>query len=152
MIKAFIICLFIIAFSFLPSKAFAQQFSETPVEIIIPSLHLDLPVTTAKIVYDTWEVNEVGASFGEGTTIPGNEGNTVIFAHDRPNLFQTLSSINKGDYINVFTNNDWFVYKVYETKIVDPSDVNVLIAQKNHMLTLFSCIGVDYSKRYIVKA
>ena len=153
MFKKFTIPLIILfLFLFSGHASYASEFSETPTEIIIPSLHLSLPVVAAKITYETWEVNETGASFGVGNILPGLEGNTVIFAHARENLFVTLPDINKGDYVHVFTNKDWFVYQVYETKVVDPNDITVLDSQKAHELTLFTCFGSDYSKRYIVKA
>ncbi len=130
----------------------ANEFSETPTEIVIPSLNVSLPITASQVTYDTWEVSEVGASFGVGSSLPGLKGNTVIFAHARPNQFASLPDIHNGDYIHVFTNKDWFVYKVYKTKIVRPQDITVLAAEEVHELTLFTCFGSDYSQRYIVKA
>ncbi len=153
MLKKITISIFILFFVHVTAKhSYANEFSETPTEIIIPSLNVNLPIVPAQITYDTWEVSEIGASFGVGSSLPGRQGNTVIFAHARENLFASLPDIKKGDYIHVFTNKDWFVYQVYKTKIVQPQDVTILASQEVHELTLFTCFGSDYSQRYIVKA
>lgn len=149
-LTTFIYILFLLQISVFPS--FASEFTGTPKEIIIPSLKVVLPVVAAQITYDTWEVSEVGASFGVGTSLPGHKGNTVIFAHARENLFASLPDIDKGEYVHVFTDKDWFVYQVYETKTVEPQDVTVLVSQKARELTLFTCFGTSYEQRYIVKA
>ncbi len=153
MLKKLTISFFILfLFQFTTQCSYASEFTEAPTEIVIPSLHLSLPVTASPITYETWEVSEIGASFGTQTILPGLKGNTVIFAHARENLFASLPDINKGEYIHVFTNKDWFVYQVYETKVVEPENITVLESQKARELTLFTCFGTNYSQRYIVKA
>ena len=144
-----IITLFFFVFG---SKAYAFEFNSPPKKIIIPSLDISLPVTTTKIINDTWDVSYSSASFGETTTIPGNLGNTVIFAHSMPHLFNDLPDIKKQDIIHVFTDKDWFKYKVVEIKIVEPEDINVLMKNGNYELTLYTCIGNNWEKRFIVKA
>jgi len=144
-----IITLFFFVFG---TKAYAFEFNSPPKKIIIPSLDISLPVTTTKIINDTWDVSYSSASFGETTTIPGNLGNTVIFAHSMPHLFNDLPDIKKQDIIHVFTDKDWFKYKVVEIKIVEPEDINVLMKNGNYELTLYTCIGNNWEKRFIVKA
>jgi LPXTG-site transpeptidase (sortase) family protein len=132
-----------------PSKAI---FSQYPTQIIIPSVGINLPVIPAQIKYDTWEVSLAGASFGEGSFLPGNKGNTVIFSHALPYLFANLVNLKKDQYIHVFTKNDWFVYKVTEVFVVDPQNTNIIFSKNNYELTLFTCTGDNYTKRFIVKA
>lgn len=144
-----IITLFLFIFG---SKAYAFEFNSPPNKIIIPSLNISLPVTTTKIINDTWDVSYSSASFGETTTIPGKLGNTVIFAHLMPHLFKSLPNIKKQDTIHIFTDKDWFKYKVVEIKIVEPEDINVLMKNGKYELTLYTCIGDNWEKRFIVKA
>lgn len=148
-----ILFLFLISFFFFafPQKTFGYVFVEEPTHIIIPSLSLSLPITTAKIVYDTWDVSVTSISFGETSTIPGNRGNTIIFGHALPGLFITLPSIQEGEYVHVFTNNDWFVYRITATTIVNPEDVHVLIPQNSYELTLYTCVGENYERRFVAK-
>lgn len=149
--KNILITIFIFLFAF-QSKAYAFEFNSPPKKIIIPSLNMSLPVTTSKIINDTWDVSYSSASFGETTTIPGMLGNTVIFAHSMPHLFESLPNIKKQDIIHIFTDKDWFKYKVIEIKIVEPEDINVLIKNENYELTLYTCVGDNWGKRFVVKA
>ena len=149
--KIFIISILIILVCFIPITAQAE-YTAAPTQIIIPSVNILLPVHTAKIVFNTWEVHLDGASFGEGTQLPGNIGNTIIFSHARQNLFGNLPNIKKGDFIHVFTDYDWFVYQVNSLSVVSPQNIEVLENNNQYELTLYTCIGENYTKRFIVKA
>ena len=151
LMKTIILIIILISLSF-SNKVFGQEFNAPPNKIIIPKVSINLPVFTAQINYDTWEVRMDGASFGQSTTYPGNIGNTVIFSHARPGLFQDLPNLQIGDYIHVFTAQDWFVYKVAKVLVVDPNDTGEIFSSNKHELTLFTCTGINYSKRFVVKA
>jgi len=142
----------VIFFTLSTQSALAYDFTSTPVKVVIPSLSLSLPVTTARVTSDTWEVSLTGASYGDSTALPGTVGNTVIFAHARDRLFATLPQVKKGDIVHVFTKEDWLVYEIVETKIVNPEDISVLADSDERILTLYTCIGDDYAKRFIVRA
>lgn len=150
--KRFLITALFLVLFFFHGTVFAAQFENAPTSILIPSLHISLPVHTSKVIFNTWEVHLDGASFGEGTTLPGNRGNTVIFSHARIGLFSNLSAIKKGDIVHVFTKNDWFVYKVQDTFTVNPDRIDVLDSHNSYELTLYTCTGENWSKRFIVKA
>ena len=135
------------------SPAYAVDFTLPPSQIIIPSLDISLPVTTVKITEDeTWEVSYQSASYGELTALPGNKGNTIIFAHALPYLFRKLPEIKKDDLIYVFTETDWFTYKVASTEIIDPSNLKVLSENNTRQLILYTCTGDNWQQRFIVKA
>ncbi len=130
----------------------AFEFHENPKHIIIPAIELSLPVVTSQLSYNTWEVSPIYASFGEFTALPGTAGNTVIFAHARPGLFQDLSKLKVGDVIQVFTAYDWFTYQVEDTFTVSPEKVDVILSDEKYELTLFTCTGVGDISRYVVRA
>lgn len=157
--KGFFALLLLVLLFLFPSNIHAQGrvkknfiFDSKPAQIIVPSVGISLPVYEAKVAFDTWEVRTDGASFGEGTSIPGRRGNTVIFSHAMPHLFGNLVDIKKGDKIHVFTDHDWFAYKVVKTLSVNPENVDVITPQNKHELTLYTCEGDDYAQRFIVKA
>jgi LPXTG-site transpeptidase (sortase) family protein len=125
---------------------------ELPVKIVIPSLSLDLPITPAKVVNNTWETSETNASFGLGSTAPGKIGNTVIFAHARTGLFGDLRKLKKDDVIYVFTKGDWYSYKAEEFKEVLPSAIEVIAPTSTETLTLYTCSGYADTKRLVVHA
>jgi LPXTG-site transpeptidase (sortase) family protein len=143
----------IIWFFLLAKASLAKNFTLPPEKIIIPSLHINLPIIKVKIIEnETWEVSYQYVSYGESTALPGNKGNTVIFAHALPHLFYHLPKIKKGDLIHIFTKNDWFIYKVTEMLIVDPNNISVLTETQNNQLILYTCTGKDWQQRFLVKA
>lgn len=144
-----IIALFILSIN---KTVSAKEFQSLPNKIIIPSTLIILDVKPAEIVFDTWNVRLDAASFGDNSALPGNKGNTIIFSHALSNLFGNLPNINLGDTINVFTDLDWFVYKVTAKNIVDPENVDVLNPVHSNQLTLFTCTGPEYLQRFVVTA
>lgn len=139
-------------FFFLQANA-VHAFESQPKKIIIPSIDIALDVHPAKIIFDTWEVNLDGVSFGLSSALPGNRGNTVIFSHTIDRLFGRLDQIKKGDTIHIFTDLDWFTYKVVSTRVVKPEETDILNPHNKFELTLYTCTkDPTYSKRFVVKA
>ncbi|MDO8497196.1 MAG: sortase [bacterium] len=136
----------------LTSPSHAMEFSQVPTKIIIPSADISLEVKPAKIEFDTWEVRLDAVSFGESSTLPGNAGNTIVFSHAIPRLFGNLPNVEVNDTIHVFTDLDWFVYKVTKKQVVNPENIEVLNQVYPYQLTLYTCIGDNYSQRYVITA
>lgn len=132
--------------------SYAHEFNQIPTKIIIPSADISLDVKSAKIEFNTWEVRLDAASFGESSNLPGNRGNTVIFSHAIPKLFGNLPQVEVNDTIHVFTDLDWFVYKITKKQVVDPENIEVLNQVYPYQLTLYTCIGDNYSQRYVITA
>lgn len=89
---------------------------------------------------------------GDGSGIPGKEGNQVVFAHAREGLFLPLRSIESGEAIYVFTASKWYRYIVKEIKEVLPTQIEVIAPTEDETLTLYTCSGFSDSKRLIVVA
>lgn len=136
---------------FLSTEKVRAEYTLVPSWVVIPSAGIDLPVKTSQITYNTWEVSLDSASFGDSTALPGNSGNTVIFAHNLDPLFAQLPNVTSGDYVHVFTDRDWFVYKITDTMVVDPEDIHILKPENNREVTLYTCVGENYAKRFIAK-
>jgi LPXTG-site transpeptidase (sortase) family protein len=124
----------------------------TPVRILIPNANIDLPIVSAKVINGYWELSETTASYGLGSGLPGENGNTVIFAHARDGLFYNLKDVKMGDIVYVFSKNMWFRYKVNKITAVYPNEVDVINPTKTQVLTLYTCTGFDDQKRLIVQA
>jgi LPXTG-site transpeptidase (sortase) family protein len=107
-------------------------------QIIIPKINVQAPV-----VYDvpTIEDSAVEAGLERGivhyatTSNPGEQGNAVFFGHSSGNIlnrgkykfaFVLLSWLDVGDTFYVQKGGVRYVYKVFEHKIVNPSDISVL--------------------------
>lgn len=122
-------------------------------KLIIPKINVELPV-----VYDVKTVEEHAVQDGlergvvhySTTSNPGETGNGAIFGHSSNNI------LNKGKYKFAFVllkrleNDDTFylekdgvryVYKVFQKKIVSPSEVSVLgnVAGKSSTMALITC-------------
>lgn len=123
-----------------------------PVRIVAPSLSLDLEIKPARVVEGRWEVFEKYASFGTGSGLPGEKGNSVVFAHARNGLFGSLKNIKLGDKVYIFTQNSWFTYGVKDIKTVSPNDISVIKGSDGYLLTLYTCSGFADTKRLIVTA
>lgn len=126
--------------------------TEIPLRIVIPSVNIDLPITEAKIINGSWEVSETMASHGMGSSYPGQEGNTVIFAHARAGLFLPLRNVKEKDIIYILTNSSWHRYELINIHEVTPENVEVIKPTVEETLTLFTCTGFADSKRLIVSA
>jgi LPXTG-site transpeptidase (sortase) family protein len=129
-----------------------QATQNLPVRILLPKENIDINVTPSKIINGYWELSENTASYGEGSGIPGQNGNTVIFAHAREGLFYNLKDVKTGDIIYVFTKNGWYRYKVNKITAVYPNQTEVIKPTKNQTLTLYTCTGFSDEKRLIITA
>lgn len=77
-----------------------------------------------------------GIAHAKGTVFPGVPGNTYLFAHSTDNfwdvgrynaVFYLLKDLVPGDQIIVFFQGKRYDYTVYDTKIVDDSDVSYIV-------------------------
>lgn len=121
-------------------------------KIIIPKINVDIPV-----VYDVKSIKEeaVQAGLERGvvhyptTPNPGELGNGVIFGHSANNIlnkgeykfaFVLLRKLEPGDLFYIQKDSKLYVYKVYEKKVVPPTDVSVLNKkEKPATFTLITC-------------
>lgn len=125
---------------------------DIPTRILLPHVGIDIPVKLSHVIHGYWELSEMTASYGEGSGVPGNPGNAVIFAHARQGLFLPLKDVSVGDRVYLFTQNKYFMYTVTEKKEVSPTDIYVIKPTDIEQLTLYTCSGFIDSKRLVVTA
>lgn len=90
-----------------------------------------------------------GVAHAEGTAFPGEGGHIFLFAHSTDYfwnvgtynaIFYLLYKVEKGDEIDMFYRNQRYVYRVIDSKIVDPTQVEYLTRKSNkEFLTLQTC-------------
>ena len=122
----------------------------------IPSLNLEYPILST-----TNEKNlKVSLTKYWGGN-PNEVGNLCVSGHNYKNskFFGKLQNIKNGDIIQITDLNGQTIdYKVYDTKIVDPSDTSCTsqLTNGNIEITLITCYyengSAHASKRFIVKA
>lgn len=100
----------------------------------------------------------------QGTSIPGDFGNAVIFGHstlpqlynpkDYKTIFANIYKLEIGDSIYPVVNGVTYLYKIYNITIVDPNDTSAFTQNyDNSYLTLVTCTppGTLW-KRLVIKA
>lgn len=104
-----------------------------------------------------------GVAHAKGTSTPNSNGNVFLFAHSAVNFYERrkynvyfylLRELEKEDEIYVSYEGEIYRYTVFESKIVEPSEIKYLGTYlEEDTLTLMTCwpVGVD-SKRAIVIA
>lgn len=103
-----------------------------------------------------------GVAHAQGTSYPGQGGNTFLFSHSSVNFYEAsrfnsvfylLNKLETGDEITIYYNGDEIPYSVASKELVDPDAVEYLEDSGKETLTLMTCWppGTTY-KRLIVTA
>lgn len=123
-------------------------------KIIIPKINVEIPV-----IYDEPSVEEAavqkalerGVLHYATTSNPGELGNGAIFGHSSNNIlnkgdykfaFVLLKRLENGDTFMVQKDGKRYVYRVFDKKVVKPSEVGVLADSLGKAAT-FSLITCD---------
>lgn len=138
----------------------SQDQNNTPFYTIsIPKIKIEnASVSTIDIDLEKHLVNY------QGTSIPGQNGNAVIFGHstlpqlfnpkDYKTIFANAYKLKNDDIIYAMVNGVTYTYKVFKITVVDPQDYSALTQDYNNSyLTLVTCTppGTIW-KRLVVKA
>ena len=90
-----------------------------------------------------------------GTALPGERGNASFAAH-RDSFFRGLRHVDVGGEIEVETVDAVHLYRIEETRVVQPSQVDVIEPRGGRHLTLVTCYPFDYvgpaPQRFVVHA
>ncbi len=120
-------------------------------ELDIPRLHVSVMVFEG----DDAGVLRQGAGHIPGTALPAGHGNIGIAAH-RDTYFRPLRIIHPNDVLVLTTSAGTSRYTVTETKVVPPSEIDVLTTAPGRDLTLVTCYPFFYigraPQRFIVHA
>lgn len=121
-----------------------------PASINIDSLSLNLTISPGIIKDNRWTLFDDKVSW-LSTSGDLNQGNIILYAHNKPNLFGDLTNLEIGNEIIIEGSGKKQAYVVREKRKVLPTDVESVISDKNE-LTLYTCNGSFDEKRLIVKA
>jgi sortase A len=119
--------------------------------IQIPKINLSMTV-----VEGTAEAQlAMGPGHYPSTPLPGEAGNAAIAGHRTTYLhpFYSLDALTSGDLIYITTLQGTFLYQVYKSQVVLPTDVAVVDPTPNPQLTLTTCNPrYSASQRLVVNA
>jgi sortase A len=97
----------------------------------------------------------LGVGHLSDTPMPWHGGNSVLAAH-RDTFFRPLARIRPNDVIRFTSSDARLEYVVLETKIVEPTAVEVLAPTPSATLTLITCYPFHYvgpaPRRFVVRA
>lgn len=121
--------------------------------IKIEKIGLERPV----IHGDTLDILKNNIGHLSGSYFPGEGHGIVIDAHNSNDMFGRLPELEIGDRIVITTDYGVFTYEMYESTIIDKSDVQALrISSDEENLTLYTCYPVNTAgllrQRYVVYA
>jgi len=125
---------------------------EQAISIQIPAIHIE---NKTIVQGDGWEQLKKGVGQHIGSANPGESSNVVLTAHNDifGEIFRDLDLLKPGDEVILVTNQHTYTYLVVDTKIVEPTQVEVMDPTKDPIVTLISCYPylVD-NKRIVVTA
>ena len=90
------------------------------------------------------------------TSRPEKGGNSVIFGHrymyrpPKSNTFWNLDKVAVGDEMILYWQGKEYKYKVFETKIIEPTNLSVIQPTKNSILTVITCTPLFTTKQRLV--
>lgn len=123
--------------------------------ITIPKIDVKLPIYNGA----SEENMAKGAAYLANTSLPvgGDNTNCVIAAHTRYkgiHMFKRITELKTGDEIYITNFWETLVYKVCETKVIDPKDSqNIYIQENRSLVTLSTCHPYPNNyQRYLVYA
>ena len=117
--------------------------------LIIPKIDLKVAVGEGT------DMNTLRYAVGhfKGTAMPGEKGNFALAGHRSYTFgqyFKRLDELTTGDEIRVKTVKGSYKYKVYNTKVVLPDEVNVLNPTKDATMTLITCTPIRVATHRLV--
>jgi sortase A len=120
------------------------------------AIQIDIPAISVQnwpvVQGDGWEQLKKGVGQHIGSANPGENGNVVLAGHDDVfgEVFRDLDKLQPGDQVILYTMQQQFIYRVTETRIVDPSQVDVMNSTSDPTVTLISCYPYMVDKQRIV--
>jgi len=94
-----------------------------------------------------------GAAWLVESSLPGEKGISVIYAHNRQNLFGNLRKLEINDEVEVLlSNGNKRQFLVANKKIVSGRDTSILRYKGKDWLILFTCSGLFDRNRMVIWA
>lgn len=139
--------------SFQKESASVTIQSAKPLKLYIPKIAKILYISDGYVIDNRWAISETGVSYLISSALPGQVGNSVIYGHNTNDILGYLPQVSAGDpvYI-VLANGDYVKYEVAETKVIQPSQVEILKSSSDSRLTIYTCSGFLDTARFVVIA
>ncbi len=127
--------------------------SEIPQEnrIVIPSIQVNEPIKESSNI---GVINDGGTWRRPNVSTPDQNDNTVIVGHrffkDNISTFYHLDKVKPGHRLAVYWDGKEYLYEVTETKVVDPSAVEIENRSDEKKLTIYTCTPIWTARERLV--
>lgn len=124
--------------------------------IYFPTTDVKTPIIQGDETDGQYVAMDRGESHDPSTTLPGENGNTVIAGH-RHMSFHSLGDLVIGDPIVININNNTFVYEIQDINVVDDDDGEAIFIDSpdKDMITLYTCWPLvrymPYNERLVIQ-
>ncbi len=114
-----------------------EQQSVPATRIVIPKIKVDAPIIDGV----TWEDLKKGVGHLPGSANPGERGNLYLAAHNDifGEIFRYLEKLEPGDRYYIYAGDTKYTYEVREKRIINPTDVEVMLPTTGPVSTLQTC-------------
>jgi len=111
--------------------------TNSPTRIVIPKIQVDAPIINGV----AWEDLKKGVGHLPGSANPGERGNLYLAAHNDifGEIFRYLEKLEVGDEYFIHAGEQKFRYVVKEKRIINPTDVEVMLPTTEPVATLQTC-------------
>lgn len=131
----------------------APKEKNLPTKVTINAVGIDLPIYETGMKGNEPATIENGASYFNQSPLPGEKGNSIIYAHNWNNLFGPLVSVKPGDEVNVtYADGSTKKFEIEYVSVVAPSESTIVAPSKDVRITLYTCTGFLDSKRFVAVA
>ncbi len=119
--------------------------------LVIPSIGIDEPILESSSI---GIISNGGTWRRPNTANPTEEDNTVIVGHryygPNASTFYNLDKVEIGEKLAIYWDGKETVYEVTESKVVDPSALEIEAPTSEKQLTLYTCTPVWTAKNRLV--
>lgn len=140
----------------LQSAPSAKTISGIPTRIIIPSLSIDLPITSQTYSESTksWPVSNTDANYASSTApLNNSHAETLIYGHSTRTIFGPLLDLSAGAVAYIYADNGHlFKYSYTGSQDVTPYKLSIFkdMANAPAGLKLITCDGPNFEYRRLM--
>ncbi len=117
--------------------AIPKQEAAKATRIVIPKLNVDAPIVDGV----SWDDLKKGVGHLPNSAQPGQRGNLYLAAHNDifGEIFRYLDDLEPGDEYYIYAGEAKYTYVVREKRIIDPTEVSVMLPTTEPVATLQTC-------------
>lgn len=123
-----------------------------PAKIVVP-WRVDTEISPGVIQDGKWTVHDENATFLASSARPGENGNIILYGHNKREVLGNIRVLVPGEQIIVTTDDGVeHRYEVEATQQVKADNLEWLAPTETEVLTIYTCAGFLDQERFLVRA